>query len=121
MFFVGLGTATPPHRYSQTECWEHFRGTETYARLSRRSQVLAERVLCGNNGIETRHLSVGSLAQELDLTPDAMHRRFAEHGGGPLPLRNGETARLFECGARDAECGIGNAARIRIPHSAIRT
>ena len=79
MFFVGLGTATPLQRYSQIECWEHFRGTETYARLSRRSQVLAERVLCGNNGIETRHFSVDTLDEGLDLRPDVMHRRFAEH------------------------------------------
>ena len=79
MFFIGLGTATPPNSYTQSECWDVFRASGLYAGLTRRNQVLAENVLCGNNGIETRHLSIDSLEEAFDFSPDVMHQRFALH------------------------------------------
>lgn len=79
MFFIGLGTATPPLSYTQGECWEAFRGTRHFANLSRRNQTLVEKVLCGNSGIDQRHLSIASIEEAFALTPDAMHRRFAAH------------------------------------------
>jgi alkylresorcinol/alkylpyrone synthase len=79
MFFIGLGTANPPRRYTQREFWEAFRTSPLYPKLTRRNQVLAESVLCGNNGIETRHLAIASMEEGYAITPDVMHRRFAQH------------------------------------------
>ncbi|MGH7004302.1 MAG: type III polyketide synthase [Alphaproteobacteria bacterium] len=79
MFFIGLGTANPPNVYTQPECWAAFRGTAHYAGLSRRNQVLAEQILCGNNGIETRHLAIDSFEDAFEISPDVLHRRFITH------------------------------------------
>ncbi len=79
MFVNGIGTAVPAHRYTQAECWEAFKDTPVAARLDRRSLALVEHVLLGDSGIATRHLAPSSLGEVFDLTPDALHRRFAEH------------------------------------------
>ncbi len=79
MFLSGLGTAAPPHRYSQAECWEAFRSCEHYRRLGRRARVLVEQVLLGENGIATRHLAPADLSEVFDISPDTLHRRYMEH------------------------------------------
>lgn len=79
MFITGLGTATPPRRYTQAECWEAMREAEPFARLNPRSRALLEKILLGNNGIESRNLALDSLAEAFDLTPDALHARFTQH------------------------------------------
>ncbi|MBI3877571.1 MAG: type III polyketide synthase [Verrucomicrobia bacterium] len=79
MFFIGLGTATPPWRYTQRECWEAFRAAVPFARLRPRSQALLQKVLLADNGIATRHFAVPRLNEAFDLAPDALHRRFAEN------------------------------------------
>lgn len=79
MFLSGLGTAAPPQRYSQAQCWEAFRACEHYRRLGRRAQVLVEQVLLGDNGIAARHLVPAELHEVFDINPDTLHRRFAEH------------------------------------------
>jgi alkylresorcinol/alkylpyrone synthase len=101
MYFSGLGTATPPRRFTQRACWEAFRDTPLYAGLSRRNQMLSERILCADNGIETRSLSIDDVAEAFEIAPDAMHRRFATHA-----------PRLAAEAASDAfaDAGIGAAA-----------
>ena len=79
MFITGLGTATPPQRYTQRECWEALQGSPQFGRLSVRSQAILRKVLAGDNGIASRHLALDSLTEAFDLTPDALHRRFARH------------------------------------------
>jgi 3,5-dihydroxyphenylacetyl-CoA synthase len=76
MFITGLGTATPSQRYTQKECWETLKGTESYAGLSSRSQAIVRKVLLGKNGIETRHLALADLKEAFQLDPDALHLRY---------------------------------------------
>jgi len=77
MFFLGLGTALPPLRISQRECWDAFGQSTVWNELSGRSQALLRKVLLGDNGIATRHIAVDDLASAFIVTPDALHARFS--------------------------------------------
>ncbi|HKI68104.1 MAG TPA: stilbene synthase, partial [Verrucomicrobiae bacterium] len=79
MFIVGLGTAVPPQRYSQLECWEALQNSTRFRELLPRSRVILKKVLTGENGIATRHLALEKLEQAFDMTPDALHERFAQN------------------------------------------
>ena len=79
MFIAGIGTATPPTRYLQTECWETLGGASVAQQLTSRSRALLKKVLLGSNGIESRHLALNPLSEAFDCSPDALHRRFAKH------------------------------------------
>jgi alkylresorcinol/alkylpyrone synthase len=77
MFINGLGTALPPTRYTQAECWRVLESWDRVRQLSRRSQALLKKVLLGDSGIATRHFAIDSVEEACALTPDAMHARFA--------------------------------------------
>jgi predicted naringenin-chalcone synthase len=79
MFITGLGTAAPPCRYAQRECWDALQNSAAFGELSLRSRAILKKVLCGNNGIATRHLALEPLTEAFNLTPDALHSRFARH------------------------------------------
>lgn len=78
MFIIGLGTATPPQRYRQAECWQALQASVRFHELSARSQAILKKVLTAENGIVTRHLALEKLDHAFDLTPDALHARFRE-------------------------------------------
>ncbi len=77
MFFTGIGTATPPRRYTKAECWKAFQESDWFARLDRRSHAIAEAVLLRDNGISARHLALDSLAEVFAIDPDTLQLRFA--------------------------------------------
>jgi alkylresorcinol/alkylpyrone synthase len=79
VFFTGIGTAVPPQRYSQRECWEALRARPEYLRLGAPARVLLERVLTGEQGVKTRHLALADLGEAFDLDPDVLHARFLAH------------------------------------------
>jgi predicted naringenin-chalcone synthase len=79
MFIIGLGTAAPPHRYTQAECWETLQGSSRFQELQPRSRVVLKKVLTGDSGIVTRHLALEKLDDAFDLTPDALHARFLQN------------------------------------------
>jgi predicted naringenin-chalcone synthase len=79
MFIIGLGTAAPPRRYTQREGWDAVQKTALFGRLAPRSRAILKKVLCGDNGIATRHLALGTLSEAFELTPDVLHARFARH------------------------------------------
>lgn len=79
MFVNGLGTANPPHRYTKSACWQAFKASDWFGALDRRSHMIAEAVLTRDNGIETRALSVNSLADVFQIDPDTLHARFLDH------------------------------------------
>jgi predicted naringenin-chalcone synthase len=79
MFITGLGTAAPPRRYAQRDCWEALQGAEEFFRLTERSQAILKKVLTGRSGIVTRHLALENLGQAFELTPDVLHDRFRTH------------------------------------------
>src|SRR5437867_2621263 len=79
MFIIGLGTATPPRRYRQRECWEALKAAEQFSQLTPRSKAVLKKVLLGDSGLATRHLALEPLSAAFDLTPDALHARFVRN------------------------------------------
>ncbi len=79
MFINGIGTATPPARYTKAECLEAFHRSEWFARLDTRSHLIARTVLQRDNGIEARRLALGSLDEVFTIDPDTLDRRFLAH------------------------------------------
>jgi predicted naringenin-chalcone synthase len=79
MFFIGLGTAAPRQRYEQRECWEALQNSTPFGQLTPRSHAILKKVLCGDNGIGSRHLALEPLKEVFDRTPDALQARFAKH------------------------------------------
>ncbi len=101
MFFIGLGTAAPPQRYEQRECWEALRRSAPFAGLAPRSHAILKKVLGGDNGIGSRHLALEPLTEVFDQTPDALQARFTQHA----PALATEAARraLQDAGCAPAE------------------
>lgn len=100
MYILGLGTATPPHRYTQTECWAAFQSSPQFPELTARAQTILKTVLLGSNGITSRCLALDSLKEAFDLNPDTLHRRFVRHA----PLLAAEAAwRALRDAGRQAE------------------
>lgn len=79
MYLTGLGTAVPPRRFTQAECWAALQQAPQFSGLTARSHALLKKVLSGNNGIATRHMVMADWEAAFVLTPDALHARFAEH------------------------------------------
>ena len=79
MFFAGLGTATPPQRWTQLQCWEALVASEYLSKLNPRSQAILRKVLRGNNGICSRHLAFNHLSEAFAFDPDVLDARFAAH------------------------------------------
>ncbi len=79
MFIRGLGTATPPWRYTQRECWEAVQLTPQFAALEPRSRAILRKVLTGASGIESRFLALPCLAEAFEISPDVLQARFTRH------------------------------------------
>ncbi len=101
MFINGLGTATPPHRYTQRECWNALLQTDRYFELTTRSQLILEKVLTGDNGISARFLAVDNLSEAFDQTPDTLYRRFTQYA--PVVATQAAERALRDVGARVAD------------------
>jgi predicted naringenin-chalcone synthase len=79
MFVIGVGSATPPNRFTQAQCWEALLASPQFASLSGRSKAILKKVLLSDNGIDTRYLAFDRLDEAFSLDPDTLHRRFAKH------------------------------------------
>jgi predicted naringenin-chalcone synthase len=79
MYIIGIGTATPSHRYTQMDCWQAVQRTARFKKLSTRSKAILKKVLTGDNGIATRHFALEKLESVFDMNPDALHARFIQH------------------------------------------
>ena len=79
MFITGLGTAAPRQRYTQAQCWGALQNSTRFSQLKPRSHAILKKVLTGSNGIATRHLSLDTLTDAFDMTPDALHARFIQN------------------------------------------
>ncbi len=79
MFLMGVGTATPERRYTQIEAWRAVRCSEVFERLKPRSQYLAEQVLTGDSGIDSRYLALDNISEAFVLGPDILQARFERH------------------------------------------
>src|SRR5580698_7940822 len=79
MFIIGIGTATPPLRYTQQECWTMTKAAPRFQEFTSRSQAIIKKVLTSDNGIAARHLALDNLDQVFAITPDLLQARFIEH------------------------------------------
>jgi predicted naringenin-chalcone synthase len=79
VFFIGLGTAVPSQRYTQRDSWDALQNWPQFPQFKPRSRAILKKVLCGDNGIDTRHLVLEPLAEVFDQTPDALQARFTRH------------------------------------------
>ena len=79
MFVRGLGTAHPARRYTKADCLEAFQSSSWFSKLDRRARTIAELVLTGDNGIDSRHLALDSLEEVFAIDPDTLHARFSAH------------------------------------------
>ncbi len=96
MFITGLGTATPPQRYTQVECWEAFQAAPQFQLLDRRARTTLQRVLLHDNGICTRSLALDTLPEVFAIDPHTLHRRFALHA--PVLAHAAATGALQQAG-----------------------
>lgn len=79
MLIAGLGTATPPKRYTQAQCWDALRSAKQVVQLDKGARTILQNVLLRDNGISTRHLALDSLDEIFGADPDTLHRHFAKH------------------------------------------
>ena len=97
MFITGLGTVAPPQRYAQRDSWDALQNWPQFPQLKSRSKAILKKVLCGDNGIDARHLVLKPLAEVFDQTPDALQARFTKHA----PALAAEAARRA---LKNADC-----------------
>ncbi|MDP1674782.1 MAG: stilbene synthase, partial [Burkholderiales bacterium] len=106
MFITGLGTATPPRRYTQQQCWEAFQASPQLPQLDRRARATLQSVLLRENGIRTRFLALDSVSEVFATDPDTLQRRFARHA--PALARDAAARALKQAGlqAQDMDAVI---------------
>ncbi len=107
MFFIGIGTAAPPQRYTQADSWAALKHSESLTRLDQRAQAILRKVLGGDNGITARHLALDPLTEVFEQTPDALQARFARHAPA-LATEAAQKALL------DARCRAGEIDAVLI-------
>lgn len=101
MLILGLGTAAPPRRYAQRECWEAVQKTELFQAFTPRSRAILKKILTGQNGITTRHLALDSLEEVFEIGPDILHKRFVRNA--PALAAQAAQRALEDAGARVTE------------------
>ncbi len=79
MFIIGLGTAVPPQRHAQRDGWDAVQQWPQFSQLKPRSRAILKKVLCGDNGVDARHLALETLAETFDRTPDELQAHFTQH------------------------------------------
>lgn len=100
MFITGLATAVPPRRHAQRDGWDAVQQWSHFSQLKPRSRALLKKVLCGDNGIASRHLALETLAEAFDRNPDSLQAHFSRHA----PALATEAARRA---LQDAHCQPG--------------
>jgi len=98
MFITGLGTAVPPQRYAQGDCWEALLQSSRFHQFQPRSRAILKKVLNGSSGIATRHLALENLGQAFELTPDVLQARFTRNA--PLLATQAAERALAHAGNR---------------------
>ena len=91
MYIIGLGTAVPSQCHTRRDSWDAVRQWPQFSQFKPRSRAILKKVLCGDNGIETRHLALEPLTEVFDRTPDALQARFSRHA----PALATDAARRF--------------------------
>jgi len=79
MYIVGVGTASPPSRYTKSECLVAFERSSWFSKLDGRAHLIARTVLQRDNGIDARRLAVDSIDEVFAIDPDTLSQRFLTH------------------------------------------
>lgn len=101
MFIVGLGTAAPPQRYAQKDCWDAAQHTSHFQKFSSRSRAILKKILTGQNGIATRHLALEKLEDVFEINPDTLHKRYLKNA--PLLATQAAEKALEDAGTQIRE------------------
>ena len=101
MYLHALATAVPPTAYTQAECWEIAQRSPLKQRLKKRSLLILQAVLRGENGIDKRHIAMPDVENVFDLTPDQLNASFRIHA--PQLAGRALTAALAKAGLRADE------------------
>ena len=92
MFLTGLGTATPPQRWTQTQCWDALVASEYLPKLNPRSQAILRKVLRGNNGICSRFPRVRTTSAKRSTSTPTCSTRVSRRTRPPSPRGPAERA-----------------------------
>jgi alkylresorcinol/alkylpyrone synthase len=76
MFLQALATAVPPVSFTQAECWEIAQRSPVRERLRKRSMLILQAILRGENGIAKRHVALPDVGNVFDLSPDQLNAAF---------------------------------------------
>ena len=76
MFLRSLSSALPQRAWTQSECWQSLRRSSVMSTLKPRSRLLLEKVLCGNNGIDTRYFATDCLESLFTRPAQALNETF---------------------------------------------
>ena len=106
MFIIGLGTAVPPHAYTQRDSWDALQNWSQFSQLKPRSRAILKKVLGGDNGIATRHLALDPLTQAFEQTPDQLQARFAQHAPRLATEAARRALKNADCSAADIDAVI---------------
>lgn len=101
MYLRGVGTATPPQRYTKAQCLYAFEHSDWFNRLDARAHFIARTVLQRDNGIDARRLAVDSLDEVFQIDPNTLAQRFRKHAP-QLAIQAGQRA------FADADFGPGD-------------
>jgi alkylresorcinol/alkylpyrone synthase len=103
MFFIGLGIAVPNQRYAQRACWDVVKDLPQIAQLNPRSRAILKKVLCGDNGVDARHLALDPFMEIFDQTPDALQARFAKHAPALATQAAKRALENADCSAKEID------------------
>lgn len=101
MFLHALATTTPTASHTQAECWDLVQRSTVRQRLKKRSMLLLQAILRGNNGISRRHFALPEIERVFDLTPDELNAAFRREG--PRLAAEALGAALAKSGRRPAD------------------
>ena len=68
-----------PNATRSSNSWDALKDSAQFSKLKPRSQAILKKVLCGDNGIDARHLALEPLTEVFNLTPDALQTRFTRY------------------------------------------
>jgi predicted naringenin-chalcone synthase len=103
MFIIGLGTAVPHQRFTQRDSWDALQNWPQFPQFKPRSRAILKKVLCGDNGIATRHLALDPLTEVFDQTPDALQARFTKHAPALATEAARRALKNADCAPRDID------------------
>ena len=76
MYLKGIANSVPEAVFTQRDCWEILSQSDRFGRLKNRSQRLLEKVLMGDNGIDTRRFAMPEVENLFDLDAGSLNRGF---------------------------------------------